>query len=77
MASDAKEKAIRFRTLVEDRSFFAKMQKRRWSSQSSSALTFGSVTRISTTCAVYDFWLKVLGHVKKWERTKFSKVNVE
>ena len=73
---DAKEKAIHFRTLVEDGSFFTKMQKTVEITEPVYAhLRICDTDIYNTIGTVYDFWLKIQGYVKKWERTKFSKVD--
>ena len=73
---NAKETAIRFRTLVEDWSFFANMQKAVELTEPVYAHLWICDTDIYNTIGtVYDFWLKIQGCVKKWERTEFSKVD--
>ena len=73
---EAKEKAIRFRSKVEDRSFFAKLKKTTELTEPVYAhLRICDADVYNTIGAVYDFWLKITGHVTKWERGKFSKVD--
>jgi len=73
---DAKEKAIRFRTLVEDRTFFAKMLKTVELTEPVYAhLRICDADIHNTIGAIYDFWLKIQGYVRKWESKKFSKVD--
>ena len=56
---DAKEKAIHFRTLVEDRSFFAEMQKTVELTEPTYAhLRICDTDIYNTIGAVYDFWLR-------------------
>ena len=73
---DAKDKAIRFRNLVEDRSFFAKMKKTvKLTEPVYAHLRICDSDVYNTIGVLYDFWLKIQGTVASWERTKFSKVD--
>ena len=75
-SGEAKTKAIKFRALVEDRSFFAKMKKTGQLTEPIYAIMRICDSDVHNTVgAVYDFFLKAMAHAEEWEKTKFDAVD--
>jgi len=75
-SGEAKTKAIKFRALVEDRSFFAKMKKTVQLTEPIYAIMRICDSDVHNTVgAVYDFFLKAMAHAEEWEKTKFDPVD--
>ena len=61
---------------MENRSFFAKQKKTTELTEPVYAhLRICDADIHNTIGSIYDYWLKILGCVRTWEKTKFNKVN--
>ena len=75
-SGEAKAKAIQFRGLVEDRSFYAKMKKTLELTERVYAIMRICDSDIHNTIgAIYEFFLKAMAHAEEWEKVKFDQVD--